>query len=93
MGFSFKLLVSQLTASEIPASAARGASHIYLNLVRSSLAIEAKARRRAGYRLVEDVRYNERGAAERVNGWIKDDFGAKTVRVRGAACEIARCSC
>ncbi len=33
MGFSFKLLVSQLTASEIPASAARGASHIYLNLV------------------------------------------------------------
>ncbi len=35
MGISFKLLVSQLTASEIPASAARGASHIYLNLVTS----------------------------------------------------------
>ena len=47
------------------------------------LAAEAMARRRAGYRLAEDVRYNERGAVERVNGRLKDDFGARMVRVRG----------
>lgn len=50
---------------------------------KEDIATEAKARRRAGYRLAEDVRYNERSAVERVNGRIKDDFGAKTVRVRG----------
>jgi len=50
---------------------------------KQDIATEAKARRRAGYRLAEDVRYNERSAAERVNGRLKDDFGAETVRVRG----------
>ena len=44
---------------------------------------EAKARRRAGYRLAEEVRYKERTAVERVNGRLKDDFGARMVRVRG----------
>jgi len=33
----------------------------------------------------EDVRYNERSAAERVNGGLKDDFGGRYVRVRGHA--------
>jgi Transposase DDE domain len=49
--------------------------------------IEAEARRqqRAGYTLAEDVRYNERSAAERVNGRLKDEFGARHVRVRGHA--------
>ena len=47
------------------------------------LAEEAKGRRRAGYRLAEEVRYNERSAAERVNGRLKDDFGGRTLRVRG----------
>ncbi len=47
------------------------------------LAVEAKRRRRAGYRLAEDVRYNERSAVERVNGRLKDDFGGRFVRVRG----------
>lgn len=46
-------------------------------------AAETKARRRAGYRLAEERRYNQRGAVERVNGRLKDSFGAHTVRVRG----------
>jgi hypothetical protein len=39
----------------------------------------------AGYALAEEVRYNERSAAERINGGIKDNFGARYVRVRGHA--------
>src|SRR6516162_413917 len=33
----------------------------------------------------EDLRYNERSGAERVNGRLKDDFGGRYVRVRGHA--------
>ena len=47
--------------------------------------LEAKARRQAGYRLAEDVRYNERSAAERVNSALKDSYGGRFVRVRGHA--------
>ena len=50
---------------------------------KKDIASEAKARRRAGVRLAEDIRYNERCAGERVNGRLKDDFGADMVRVRG----------
>ena len=39
---------------------------------------ETQAKRRAGYRLAEDIRYHERSAAERVNGSLKDNFGANT---------------
>lgn len=46
---------------------------------------EARAKRRAGYKLAEDVRYNQRSSAERVNSALKDNCGAKHVRVRGAA--------
>ncbi len=46
---------------------------------------EARARRRAGYALAEDVRYNQRSSAERVNGNLKDNCGGAHVRVRGAA--------
>src|SRR5580692_2612603 len=35
--------------------------------------------------LAEEVRYNERSAAERVKGGLKDDFGGRYVRVRGHA--------
>ncbi len=51
-----------------------------------------RRRKRAGYRLAEDIRYNERSTVERVgcqpfgrgqNGRLKDDFGGKFVRVRG----------
>src|ERR1700680_2799052 len=52
---------------------------------KEAMAAEARGRRKAGYVLVEDVRYNERSAAERVNGRLKDDFGGRHVRVRGHA--------
>jgi hypothetical protein len=45
----------------------------------------ARRQRYAGYRLAEDLRYNERSGAERVNGRLKDDFGGRYVRVRGHA--------
>jgi hypothetical protein len=50
---------------------------------KEAIAAEARGRRNAGYALAEDVRYNERSAAERVNGGLKDDFGGRYVRVRG----------
>ena len=46
---------------------------------------EELARRRAGYEPAEAIRYNERTAAERVNGALKDSYGGRTVRVRGHA--------
>ncbi len=46
---------------------------------------EQKARRAANYKLAEDVRYNERSTVERVNGRLKDEFGGRTVRVKGHA--------
>jgi hypothetical protein len=49
------------------------------------IAAQALARRHANYRLAEDVRYNERSAAERVNGAVKDNYGGRYVRVRGHA--------
>ena len=46
---------------------------------------EAEAGRRRRIRLptAEDIRFNERTTAERINGRIKDDFGGRTIRVRG----------
>jgi hypothetical protein len=52
---------------------------------KAEIKAEALAQQRAGYQLAEDVRYNERSAAERVNGRLKDDFGGRHVRVRGHA--------
>jgi Transposase DDE domain/Transposase domain (DUF772) len=52
---------------------------------KEAIAAEARARRKAGYVLAEDLRYNERSAAERVNAHLKDDFGGRYVRVRGHA--------
>jgi hypothetical protein len=46
---------------------------------------EARAKRHAAYELAEDVRYNQRSSAERVNGNLKDNCGGTHVRVRGAA--------
>jgi len=50
---------------------------------KEALETEARARKVAGYQLAEDTRYNERIAAERVNARLKDEFGARNVRVRG----------
>jgi hypothetical protein len=44
---------------------------------------EARAKRCANYQLAEQRRYNERSAAERVNGSLKDNYGGCDVRVRG----------
>ena len=52
---------------------------------KTAVVAEARAKRKAGYELAEDVRYNQRSAAERVNGNLKDNCGGNHVRVRGAA--------
>ena len=44
---------------------------------------EAQARRTAGHVDAKEVRYRERTTVERVNGRLKDEFGARQVRVRG----------
>ena len=44
---------------------------------------EAKARRSIGYTFPETQRYAERSTVERVNGRLKDEFGARNLRVRG----------
>ena len=44
---------------------------------------EAKARRTLGHVDAKEVRYRERSTVERVNGRLKDEFGARQVRVRG----------
>ena len=44
---------------------------------------EAQARRSAGHVPAEDLRYRERTTVERVNGRLKDEFGARHIRVRG----------
>ena len=46
---------------------------------------EALARRKAGYEPAEEIRYNKRSAAERVNSSVKDNYGGRTIRVRGHA--------
>jgi len=46
---------------------------------------EALAKRKAGYELAEEIRYNERSSAERVNSMLKDNHGGRAIRVRGHA--------
>lgn len=52
---------------------------------KKEIAVEAKARRHVNLQLPEEVRYNERSNAERVNSRLKDEFGGRSVRVRGHA--------
>ncbi len=49
------------------------------------LEAEQKRCRRVGHRTAEQVRVHERSTVERVNGCLKDEFGGRFVRVRGAA--------
>ncbi len=44
---------------------------------------ERCGRRNAGYQLAELTRYKERSTVERVNARLKDDFGARMLRVKG----------
>ena len=55
------------------------------------LRTESRRLERIGFQLPEQVRYNERTAAERVNGRIKDEFGGRDVRVRGASKVMCHC--
>ena len=49
------------------------------------LKTEAQAQRTAGHVYPEALRYHERSTVERVNGRLKDEFGARQIRVRGPA--------
>ena len=51
--------------------------------LKQELALEAKRQALVGHRLAEDIRYNERSSAERVNANLKDNHGGRTVQVRG----------
>jgi hypothetical protein len=49
------------------------------------LQAEEKLSKLFGYRSAEDMCYRERTTVERVNVRLKDEFGGRTVRVRGHA--------
>ena len=51
--------------------------------LKDALEREARARRSINLTVAEDVHYNQRSSAERVNSNLKDNFGGKHVRVRG----------
>jgi len=48
-------------------------------------AAEVERQRLVNHYPAEMIRFNQRSAAERVNARVKDDFGGRHVRVRGAA--------
>jgi hypothetical protein len=50
---------------------------------KQAMATEHRCRKRIHFRTAEEVRYDERTAAERVNARLKDDHGGRAVRVRG----------
>ena len=52
---------------------------------KAELQAEAKRRKLLNYNYAEDARYRERTTVERVNARLKDEFGGRTVRVRGNA--------
>ena len=49
------------------------------------LKTETQAQRAAGHVYPEHLRYRERTTVERINGRLKDEFGARQIRVRGHA--------
>jgi hypothetical protein len=53
--------------------------------LKAELKAEKRRCQRLGHRPAEAIRYNERTTVERVNARIKDEFGGRTVRVRGHA--------
>jgi Transposase DDE domain/Transposase domain (DUF772) len=52
---------------------------------KAELQAEEKRCRLPGLKTAEDMRYQERTTVERVNARLKDEFGARMVRVRGNA--------
>ena len=59
--------------------------------LQEELQAEAQRLNRIGFQMPEAIRYNERTAVERVNGRLKDEFGGRHVRVRGAAKVMCHC--
>jgi hypothetical protein len=51
--------------------------------LKEALEMESKAREILNWQPAGIIRYNERTSAERTNARIKDEFGGRTVRVRG----------
>jgi hypothetical protein len=88
----YDLMDSAYHAAEIETHS-RGLGHVPLidvnprrdAALKEELALEAKRRALVGHRSAEDIRYNERSSAERVNSNLKDNHGGRTVRVRGPA--------
>ncbi len=52
--------------------------------LKEALELEGQARETLNWEPSDTIRYNERMAAERTNARLKDEFGGRTVRVRGA---------
>jgi hypothetical protein len=52
---------------------------------KAELQAEAQRQKLLNFTYAEDVRYRERTTVERVNARLKDEFGGRTVRVRGNA--------
>jgi hypothetical protein len=88
----YDLMDSAYDAAEITAHS-RGLGHVPIidvnprrdAALKQELALEEKRKALVGYRLAEDIRYNERSGAERVNANLKDNHGGRTVQVRGPA--------
>jgi hypothetical protein len=84
----YELMDSAYDAPEIYA-ASRALGHVPIidpkprRGTKAECAAEARAKRRANYQLAEERRYDERTSSERVNGSLKDNYGANDVRVRG----------
>jgi hypothetical protein len=84
----YDLMDSAYDAPEIYA-ASRALGHVPIidpkprRGTKAECANEARAKRRANYQLAEERRYDERTSSERVNGSLKDNYGACDVRVRG----------
>ena len=53
--------------------------------LKEELKAEKRRRDMINFKSPEDVRYNQRSSAERVNARLKDEFGGRQVRVRGWA--------
>jgi len=53
--------------------------------LKAEIKAESKRCRIVGYQTAETIRYKERSTVERVNGRLKDEFGGRVVRVKGAA--------
>jgi len=52
--------------------------------LKETLESEAKAQRILNWKPADATRYNERSTAERTNARLKDEFGGRTVQVKGA---------